>query len=247
MKYCHKCGAKLLEDAKFCANCGAEVPAKATAEPIETTTEADVKTAESAIAETDNATKSPVTQAFNAPKQQDSEEKTSILKKIGIAFSILISLALILIIIVAAATSTSKNFEKGAKRMTKLEIADAWKEFDDKLELKKITYDSISVDEMDEDEIAAYITETGNRGYVDSDGTRYDTAFEYWESQNYDPYNDVYRLYTVKGDYHVTDNRKQDYEGWYCVVLLHIEGRNVWKTMDTEMELPDELRQYLPD
>jgi len=137
--------------------------------------------------------------------------------------------------------------ELDAKEHAKKEVEAAWQEFDENMELVSITYDTVNLDKWDEDEINSYIAKYGDIRITDVNGNKYDTHWDYWNSKDYDPYADTYHFFTIKGNYHVTDRRNQDYEGWYCITVLHIVNENSWSIQNTELELPEELKQYLPD
>lgn len=241
MPYCIQCGKELNEGARFCFHCGAGVP-----------------NAQTTPAQAPLPIPAPTLQTSTTPVSQNSPTDAPKAKKdVGriivniLFFAFLSAIALMIIMAILVGTGIIPgsvfNFSKStAKNIAKSEVTHFWQEWDKDMELVSITYDSIKADELDEDEIAAIIAEEGNWGYTDIDGNEYDSHWDYWEETGYDPYEDTYTIYTIRGDYHVTDNRKQDYEGWYCVTLLHRENAP-WRTLETEMELPDELKQYLPD
>lgn len=237
MPYCIQCGKELADGAKFCFHCGASVPNTQTApapQPV-------VPPVPQPIIAPQPVPVIPPEPIADFPIQKKKRNGWKIL---GWTLYAAIPLFIIFVLITGISSASPKS---SAKSMTKREVTEFWQEWDEDMELVSITYDSIKVDEWDEDEIAAYVSKAGNWTFTDADGKKYDTHWDYWEAENYDPYTETYKVYTVRGDYHVTDNREQDYEGWYCVTIVHAVNENSWRIEGTEMELPDELKQYLPD
>ena len=240
MPYCIQCGKELNEGARFCFHCGASVPNAQTASTP--TPQAPP------VSVTPTPQPTPVITTESMAEQPPRKKKPNGWKIFG--WSLYAAIPLLIIGFIFWGLMVSSGIipdYSGVKNSAKREVTEFWQEWDEDMELVSITYDSIKEDEWDEDEIEAYVVKWGDRGITDVDGTEYDTHWDYWEAENYDPYTETYKVYTVRGDYHVTDNRKQDYEGWYCVTIVHAVNENSWRIEGTEMELPDELKQYLPD
>ena len=234
MAYCIKCGKELHDGANFCANCGANVPS----DTIALTTQAPDTTQDDSLTPNQNTNKTP--------EQIDPEEKKSTTKIIKLAIYISIACVFLGLILFAVIYAIGPR-KSDAKQHAKKEVESAWKEFDKNLDLVYIDYDSVDVREWNKDEIDAYLAEKYNQKITDVNGKTYDSYQEYWESIGYDPHSETYRIFTVKGDYRVTDHKDQNYEGWYCVIVLHKVNQNTWSIQETELELPDELKQYLPN
>lgn len=233
MPYCIQCGKALHKDAQFCFHCGASIPST---NPTSSTSEPPSPP----VASMPQPTQAPVSEA------QEPKKKKSVARIIGYSIYFLIA-ALVVGLMLFSIFYIAGPRKLDAKEHAKREVEAAWQEFDENMELLSITYDTVNLDKWDEDEIDAYIAKYGNTGITDINGNKYDTHWDYWNSKGYDPYSDTYHFFTIKGNYHVTDRRKQDYEGWYCVTILHKVNENSWSIQDTELELPEELKQYLPD
>ena len=229
MPYCIQCGKELHDNAQFCFYCGAKKPESDPASPA-----------------TESPEPAPQLANTEIPEPTEPKKKKPVLRVVGYAVGISVAVLVVGLLIFAICYMLGPK-KTQAKEQAKKEVEAAWQEFDENMELVSITYDSVNVDEWDSDEIEEYIAEYGNTGIIDVDGNQYDTYRDYWESRGYDPRSDTYHIFTVKGQYHVTDHRKQDYEGWYCVMVLHIVNENSWRIEKTELELPDELRQYALD
>lgn len=221
MAYCIQCGEELHEHARFCFYCGASVPGDHAVTPV-----TEEKPGQTCV-----------------PKPEKKKNTAQIIRVIVLS----LVAALLIGVTVFSVSYLAGNRKIDAKNHAKEELEEAWKEFDENMELVSITYDSVNVDLWDEDEIQAYIDKNGDISLTDIDGVKYDSHWDYWEGKDYDPHTDTYRIYTVRGTYHVTDHRKQDYEGWYCITILHIMEENIWQAWETEMELPEELKQLISD
>ena len=151
MHYCIKCGKELVDDARFCFHCGAEVPVSKVAESSEPI---------------NNDTPAPSPSGSETPTPEHHEEKKSPWRFVGYAFAALMAVVLI-IAIIAGIGSTSNGTDKSLKTLTKQEVADAWKEFDENLEVKKVTFDSTNEDKMTEEEIRDYVAKIGNLQFTD--------------------------------------------------------------------------------
>ena len=232
MPYCIQCGKELHHHAKFCYYCGAKVPNAEPAPSVEEPAAPDAPL---------------MPEPAQAPDQTitASAKKRSAAQTVGYAaLHLFVTLFVGLFVFATCYMAGPRRLD--AKAHAKEEVEAAWQEFDENMELVSITYDPVKVDKWDEEEIEAYVSQYGNTGITDVDGIHYDTFWDYWNSKGYDPYTDTYRILTVKGNYRVTDRRKQDYKGWYCVTVLYIANENSWRILETELELPEELKQLLP-
>lgn len=229
MSYCIKCGKELHNEADFCFHCGASVPKGEVS-----SSDSDVKNSEAYAA--------PMLQQIPFKDQGVTKSKK---KKIVLCVVILLPVLIVgtLLAMLFGYFLGPRTYD--AKIEAREEVEAAWQEFDENMELLSVTYDSVDIDEWDHDEIEKYIDKYGDIAITDLNGKKYDTHWEYWDAKGYDPRKETYRIFTIKGDYHVTDHRNQDYEGWYCVKVLHRVKENSWRIEETELEMPDELKQYL--
>lgn len=233
MAYCIQCGKELHNNAQFCFHCGAGVPSNgqtSAASELITQLESDP---------------SQLTQ-HQAHKPQEKTKKKSTTRIVGYSIYFLVTSLVIGLLLFSVFYAIGPR-KMDAKERAKEEVEAAWQQFDENMELVSITYNTVKWDTYDKAEIDSYIAKYGNTAITDVNGTKYDTYWDYWNSKDYNPHTDTYRIFTIKGNYHVTDNRKQDYKGYYCVTVLHIVNENTWRIQETELELPDELKQLLPN
>ena len=133
-------------------------------------------------------------------------------------------------------TLANKDF---AKDMAKKEVLETWQEVDKEFALVGITFDSVKVDTLSNYEKQVYLDECSNIGFIDADGTRYKNEQAYYKAIGYDINAHPWRLYVVKGTYHVNNGKGEDYEGYYTVWVRTTKS---WSIEKTEIELPTELQ-----
>ncbi len=234
MPFCIRCGKELHDNAQFCFYCGAKTPCeKTTVSTYQPSKPVYVAPPINKINPDSNITK--------------LQEKTEPKKEIPVKRIVVICVCVFVLVMFLGWLIFTATDKTNAKNHAKNEVEEAWQEFDESLELIDISYDKVTVRKFTEQEINDYVNKHGNFKITDINGNEYDTYWEYWESKNYDPYNDTYKIYTVKGQYQVSNHKNQNYKGWYTVKVLHIVNENNWSIEKTELELPEELKKYVTD
>lgn len=220
MLICKKCGAQLLDESGFCHKCGA--PTGINEEP----------TADETVSETKEIPKKKI---------QTGKIVIGVIVFLVIAFF----LCTIIFLIVDQMRQANETPDKArAKEMAKEEVADAWSEVDEDLELTSITYSSVSAEKMSSSQKEAVIERRSAGGitYRVEDQT-YANFGAYLDAIHYEADQNIWYLYTVKGTYRVVDSNC-DFDGEYCVTVIsaRIDGATNWWIESTEIEVPEELR-----
>ena len=234
MPFCIRCGKELHDNAQFCFYCGAKVP-------CEKTKVSKYQPSKLVYAAP------PISTITSDPSVSKPQEKFEPKKELSFKWIVVICVCVLASVMVLGLLIIVDSDKASAKNHAKDEVEAAWQEFDESLELIDISYKSVKVSEFTEQEINDYIKKYGNMERTDINGKHYDTHWEYWESKNYDPYTETYKVYTVKGRYEVSDHKTQHYSGWYTVKVLHLVNENNWLIHKTELELPEELKKYVAD
>ena len=149
----------------------------------------------------------------------------------------------VVLLFVALGFIASANHDKDyAKQMTEDEVIDTWKRVDDSFELVTIRFDDVEKTIAGETKIDKILDDMPNVPYT-VDGTKYSNFYEYWDHIGYDPYSDTWEVYTVTGRYRVSCNN-EFLSGSFCVRVLHQKKLKTWSIWNTEIEVPEEFRQY---
>lgn len=133
--------------------------------------------------------------------------------------------------------------DKGAAReQAKSAILREWKKFDPALELVDITYESVTVNEMNAERKAQYLAENGNVRFS-KDGVTYPNLKAYLDEIYYNMDTNIWRMYIVKGTYRVADKEGNEYSGSFRVRIASLTGLH-WSVEIPEIPALDVARGY---
>lgn len=167
------------------------------------------------------------------------DERHSRIKKLLI---IVAPIVVVLLFVALSYISSANNDKDYAKQMTEDEVIDTWKSVDDSIELVSIRFDDVEKTIAGEAQIDKILDDRPNVPHT-VDGTKYSSIYEYWDHIGYDPYSDTWEIYKVTGRYRISCNN-EFLTGSFCVRVLQQKKLNTWSIWKTEIEVPEEFRQY---
>lgn len=241
---CPECEKEISDQAEICVGCGfpinkilsdnpTPVPVKKTIVNPETDFVAKPEPPPKII-------KKQSSDCFGAVKEFFHRNK----RKIRKALIIILIIALIVVLTVFPPILSNLDF---AKDSAKEEVLATWQEVDKDIKLEKIKYTKTRFEIADKDQVEDIVDEIAYPPikHTDVNGVTYDSIYDYWDSIDYDPYDDIWRIYTIEGKYTVRDTFNT-YRGNFKVVFVVGLAERCWHRYSTEIEVPKQFREYMP-